>query len=148
MESILGQPSRFTFCSRFSVLTDELSTLQKDTTILVISCLTEIVANLLSSTDQKTAIEKAMSSIGSILRDLTRNNPRLRILIVHCTPRGIPADYDAHSKFAMVNKWFRKLSKFEYFELICMNCVSAMSLGFGQGTRGHLILALVKRVWT
>jgi hypothetical protein len=114
MESILGQPARFTFCARYSVLTDELSKLEKETGVLVISCLTDIVANLLLSSDVKKALEKAMTLIGSLLRDLTRTNPRLRILVVHCTPRGIPKDFEGHSKFAMVviklrNRFERKL---------------------------------------
>jgi adenosyl cobinamide kinase/adenosyl cobinamide phosphate guanylyltransferase len=103
VESILGQPSRFTFCSRYSVLTDEISRLDKETSILVISCLTDIVANLLLSSDVKSALEKAMTMIGSLLRDLTRSNPRMRILVVHCTPWGVPSDFEKHSQFAMVN---------------------------------------------
>jgi hypothetical protein len=77
MEHILGMPSRFILCGRYTILTDELSKLNKDTTTLVISCLTGIVSNLLSSSDVKTAIEKAMSSIGALLCDLIRQLPEL-----------------------------------------------------------------------
>ncbi len=101
MEHILGMPSRFILCGRYTILTDELSKLNKDTTTLVISCLTGIVSNLLSSSDVKTAIEKAMSSIGALLCDLIRQLPELRILVAHCTPRTVP-DFDGHARFAMV----------------------------------------------
>jgi hypothetical protein len=102
MEHILGMPSRFIFCGRYTILTDELSKVGKETNVLVISCLTGIVANLLSTSDVKTAIEKAMTSIGALLREMTKNFPELRILVAHCTPRSIQ-DFDTHAKFAMVN---------------------------------------------
>jgi hypothetical protein len=44
--------------------TDELSKIQKETKSLVISCLTGIVANLI-----KTALEKAMLSVGAIMSE-------------------------------------------------------------------------------
>jgi hypothetical protein len=101
MEIILGQPCKFAYCTRYSVLTDELCKLQKETTVVVISCLSGIVATLLTTSDAKSAIEKVMTSLGSILRDLVRSNPRMRIMIVNCTPRGTP-EYDEQSSFAMV----------------------------------------------
>jgi hypothetical protein len=101
MEHILGMPSRFILCGRYTILTDELSKLTKETNTLVISCLTGIVANLLSTADVKSAIEKAMSSIGAMLRELTRTLPDLKILVAHCTPRTVQ-DFDNHAKFAMV----------------------------------------------
>jgi hypothetical protein len=101
MEHILGMPSRFTFCGRYTILTDELSKLGKETNTLIISCLTGIVANLLSSSDVKTAIEKAMSFIGAMLKEKVRTHQGLRIIVAHCTPRTTP-DFDVHSKFAMV----------------------------------------------
>jgi adenosyl cobinamide kinase/adenosyl cobinamide phosphate guanylyltransferase len=103
MEHLLGMPSRFILCGRYTILTDELSKLTKETSILVISCLTNIVSNLLSSADVKTAIEKAMSSIGAMLRELTKTIPEMRIIVAHCTPRTIP-DFDTHARFAMV-RW-------------------------------------------
>jgi hypothetical protein len=101
MEHILGMPSRFILCGRYTILTDELSKLTKETSTLVISCLTGIVANLLSTADVKNAIEKAMSSIGAMLRELTRTLPDLKIIVAHCTPRTVQ-DFDTHAKFAMV----------------------------------------------
>jgi hypothetical protein len=101
MEHLLGGPSRFIFCGRYTILTDELSKLSKETNTLIISCLTNIVSNLLSSSDVKLAIEKGMSSIGAMLGDLSRDQPRMKIIVAHCTPRTTP-DFDTHSKFAMV----------------------------------------------
>jgi hypothetical protein len=102
MESILGQTSRFIYCTRYTVLTDELSKLTKATTTLVISCMAGVVSNLTTSPDVKTALETAMTSIASMLRDLIRSQPGLRVIVVHCTPRNTP-DYETHSTFAMVN---------------------------------------------
>jgi hypothetical protein len=101
MEHILGAPSRFVFCGRYTILTDELSKVTRDTSTLIISCLTNIVSNLLSTTDVKSAIEKAIGSIGAMLRELSRSHPSMRIIVAHCTPRTTP-DFDVHSKFAMV----------------------------------------------
>jgi hypothetical protein len=102
MEHILGMPSRFIFCGRYTILTDELSKVGKETSTLIISCLTGIVANLLSTSDVKTAIEKAMGSIGAMLREKVRANPGLKIIVAHCTPRTTP-DFEIHSKFALVH---------------------------------------------
>ncbi len=55
----------------------------------------------MSLSDAKTAIKKAMSSIGAMLRDLVRTHAGLRIIEAHCTPRDIQ-DFEVHSKFAMV----------------------------------------------
>jgi hypothetical protein len=103
MQHILGQTSRFSYCTRFTVLTDELSKMTKETNTLVISCMASVVSNLVNQTsgDVKTALETAMTSIGSMLRDLVRSHAGLRVIVVHCTPRGTP-DYETHSTFAMV----------------------------------------------
>jgi hypothetical protein len=102
MDSVLGQPSRVIFCSRFTVLTDELCKIQKETKTLVVSCLTGIIANLITTEDIKTSLEKAMQSIGAVMRGLVRNNPGLRIMIANCTPRET-TDFETHSKFALVH---------------------------------------------
>ncbi len=101
MESILGQTSRFIYCTRYTVLTDELSKLTKETKTLVISCMSAIVSNLTNSEDVKVALETAMTSLGAMLRELIRDSPGLRIIVVHCTPRGTQ-DFETHSTFAMV----------------------------------------------
>jgi hypothetical protein len=118
MEHILGMPSRFILCGRYTILTDELSKLTKETHTLVISCLTGIVSNLLSSSDVKMAIEKAMTSIGAMLKELIRTHPGLRIIVAHCTPRDIQ-DFDVHSKFAMVILQYKiKVTYLFYHEIL------------------------------
>lgn len=102
MEHILGQPSRFIYCSRYTILSDELSKLTQDTTkTLIISCLTPIVASLAASAEAKKAIEKGMSTLGAMMRELSRTNAGMRVFIAPCTPRGTP-DYETHSTFALV----------------------------------------------
>jgi hypothetical protein len=99
----LGQVSRFVYCTRFTLLTDELTKLTKDTNTLVISCMSSVVANLVAQAegDMKTTLETAMASIGSMLREVTRAIHGFRVIVVHCTPRGTP-DFDTHSTFSMV----------------------------------------------
>jgi hypothetical protein len=103
VESILGQPTRFTHCSRYTTLTDEISKLGSDATtkVLVISSLTNVVLNLTNATDVKTAIEKGMSSLGAIIRDAARSNIGLRVFAAPCTPRNTQGFKD-HARFALV----------------------------------------------
>jgi hypothetical protein len=124
-EYLLGMPSRFVFCGRYTILTDELSKLTKDTSTLVISCLTGIVSNLMSSSDVKLAIEKAMGSIGAMLRDLVRKRLGLRIIVAHCTPRDIQ-DFDVHSKFAMVTSTCARISYHLSESEICLSLLPAL----------------------
>jgi hypothetical protein len=101
VDSILGRPSKFVFCTRYSVLTEELSKVDRETTTLVISCLSGIVTNVMSTPDVKSGLEKVMTSIGSMFLEIVKTCPRMKIVAVHCTPRDLP-DYDTHSSFAMV----------------------------------------------
>jgi hypothetical protein len=101
VEHILGRAARFIFCSRYTVLMDELNKLTGETTTLIISCLSGIVTNLMSLPDVKTGLEKTMNSIGLMLLEISRSNQRMRIIAVHCTPRDL-ADYETHTNFAMV----------------------------------------------
>ncbi len=91
MESILGQPSRFTHCTRYTALTDELTRLTGDTItkVVVISNLTGILVNLYGATDIPKAIEKAMGSLGVVIRELMRGSVGLRMFIGPCTPRNL-----------------------------------------------------------
>jgi len=68
---------------------------------LVISCLTGIVASLTTAPDVKTALERAMMSLGAVLREMVRNNVGARVYIAPCLPRDIP-DFGTHSSFALV----------------------------------------------
>jgi hypothetical protein len=91
MESILGQPSRFSHCTRYTALTDELSRLTGDTVtkVVVISNLTGILVNLYGASDVTKAIEKAMGTLGVVIKELIRSTVGLRIFIGPCTPRNL-----------------------------------------------------------
>ncbi len=106
MEHLLGQPIRFIHSNRYTTLTDELSKLATEThtRALVISSLTNIVVNLTTVSDIRSAIEKAMSSLGAVIRDLVRTNVHLRVVVGPCTPRTIP-DFREHAKYALVIKF-------------------------------------------
>ncbi len=103
VEGILGQPIRFIHCTRYTTLTDELSKLAIDTSVkyLVVSSLTNIVVNLTTVSDIRSAIEKAMSSLGAVVRDLVRTHVDLRVFIGPCTPRTIK-DFKEHAQYALV----------------------------------------------
>jgi hypothetical protein len=144
MENILGQPSRFIYCTRFTVLTDELSKLTKDTSTLVISCLASVVSNLTTSADVKTALETAMTSLGSMLRELVSEQPGLRVIIVHCTPRGTP-DFETHSTFAMVIS--KKLDSKRYLsDSVVDLLLLELSPSIRKGQGNDLHVAMAKRV--
>ncbi len=87
MEGILGQPSKFIHCTKYTVLTDELSRLlnEKTTKVVVISCLTNIVVGLTGTSEIPKAIERAMGSLGMVIKDVLRNNTGLRVFITQCT---------------------------------------------------------------
>jgi hypothetical protein len=92
-------------CTKYMALTDELSKLNHDikTRFLVISSLTGIVFSLMTGTsDVKSALEKAMGSLGAVMRDLMRSNVGIRIFVAPCTPRNLP-DFQEHSRYALVN---------------------------------------------
>ncbi len=104
MEAILGQPSRFVYCTRYTGLTDELSRLGGDlnTKYLVISSLTGILVGLTTGASEVSkAIEKAMGSLGVAIKELARNNVGLRIYVSPCTPRNIK-DFKDHANHALV----------------------------------------------
>ncbi len=113
MEAILGHPSRFTYCTRYTGLTDELSRLCGDanTKILVVSSLTGILVGLTTgASDVTKAIEKAMGSLAAVIKELARSNAGLRIFIAPCTPRNI-VDFKDHANHALV---CRRLFKHGY----------------------------------
>ncbi len=104
VESILGQPTRFTQCSRYTTLTDEISKIGTDskTKILVISSLTNVVLNLMNAAEAKPAIEKGMNALGAVIRDAARTNVGLRVFVAPCTPRNTQG-FVEHAKFASVS---------------------------------------------
>ncbi len=105
MENILGQASKFIYCSRITVLTEELSRVGKEITTLVVSCFSGIVSSMMNSADVKTGLEQTMTSVGMMFLELVRSRPKMRVIAVHCTPRDL-TDYNTHSAFAMViRKW-------------------------------------------
>jgi hypothetical protein len=104
MESILGQPSRFVHCTRYTGLTDELSRLGGDinTKFVVISSLTGVLVGLTTGASEVTkAIEKAMGSLGAVINELARNSVTMRIYVAPCTPRNI-SDFKEHANHALV----------------------------------------------
>lgn len=104
MELILGQPSQFIHCSRFTVLTEEICKIQSHVKVLVISCLGGIIHSLGSSSDSKVALERAMTMIGTALYDVVRHrNGSIRIFVAPSTPR-VSQEYQSNSKYAMVSE--------------------------------------------
>ncbi len=91
MEAIIGQPTRFTYCTRYAALTDELARLTGDgvTKVVVISNLTGILVSLYGASDITKAIEKAMGSLGAVIKELIRSTVGMRIFISPCTPRNL-----------------------------------------------------------
>jgi hypothetical protein len=103
MELILGQQSRVVACSRFTVLSDELTKITaNDTKVVIISCLTNIVLSLMTTQDIKTSVEKAMNTLGSVIRTVVAaSHGNIKILVAPCTPRTT-VDFSIHSKYALV----------------------------------------------
>ena len=99
----MGKPSRFIQCTRFTLLTNELSKLTiHDTSVVVVSCLTGIVLSLAATQDSKSSVEKAMGMLSSVIRDLVRSSGgQIKVLIAPCTPRST-SDFATHSRFALV----------------------------------------------
>ncbi len=101
MTAILGQPARYINCTKYTTLTDELSRLINDlaTRVVVISSLTGIVVNLTGTSEVKTAIERAMGSLASAIKELVLSNSSIRIYIAPCTPRTLPQfqEYAGHA---------------------------------------------------
>ncbi len=110
----MGQPSRFIHCTKYTTLADELSRLVTDRTtrVVVISCLTNIVVNLTGTSDIPKSIERAMGSLGNVIKDVLRSNSGLRIFISQCTPRNIEG-FKEFSTLALVSyvKLFRDNEK-------------------------------------
>jgi hypothetical protein len=103
MAAILGQPTRFIHCTRFTTLTDELSRLSNDLTtrIVVISSLTGIVVNLTGTSDIKPSIGKAMGSLAAAIRELIHSNSSIRVFIAPCTPRNLE-NFQEYANHALV----------------------------------------------
>lgn len=102
MELILGQPSQFVYCSKFTSLTEEICKVQSHTKVIVISCLSAIIGGLGTASDVKSALEKSMTMLGSALYDVVRyRQGSIRIFVAPPTPR--PAtDFKTHVKYALV----------------------------------------------
>ncbi len=100
----MGQPTRFVHCTRYTGLTDELSRMTNDTNtkIVVISSLTNIVVGLTGASEIPKAIEKAMRSLGAVIKDVLRTNTGMRVFISRCTPRNIQG-FGECSNLAMVS---------------------------------------------
>ncbi len=100
----MGQPSRFVHCTRYTGLTDELSRLVTDRTtrVVVISSLTNILVGLTGTSEVPKAIERAMGSLGNVIKDVLRSNSGLRIFISQCTPRNIEG-FKEYSALALVS---------------------------------------------
>jgi hypothetical protein len=99
----LGQPTKFQRCTKLSTLTEIVSTVDSSVEVVVISCMTGIIATMCSSGDVKGTIVRSMTMLGVSLRDLCRHRlENLQVFIAPCTPRTM-TDFQTHSKFAMVN---------------------------------------------
>jgi hypothetical protein len=113
MEALLGHQSRFIHCTRFTGLTDELSRLCGDinTKVVIISCLTGSLVGLATgSSEIPKNIEKAMGTLGTVIRELARTNIALRIIVAPCTPRNIP-EFKDHANHALVSRISLRLFK-------------------------------------
>jgi len=83
---------------------DEISKLPQHVKVLVISCLTNIVAKIAGTSDAKVGLERAMNTLASSFHDLNQQrHGKIRILVAPCTPRKTP-DFSTHNKFAMVSQ--------------------------------------------
>ncbi len=111
MSTILGQPARFVYCTRYTSLTDELSKLSIDLTtrVVVISNLTGIVMNLTGTSEVMQSIEKAMGTLAAAIRELVLSNASIRVFISPCTPRNMP-NFQEYSNHALVRLIIVKLS--------------------------------------
>lgn len=104
MELILGQPSQFVYCTKFTSLTEEICKLSSNVKVLVISCLSGIIGTLGASSDSKGALERSMTMLGSALYDVVRYRGSIRIFIAPPTPRPT-TDFDTHVKYSLVNEF-------------------------------------------
>ena len=103
MEYILGQPTRFLHCTRFTILTDELANLDSDVKIVVISCLTDIIETIGSTAEPTSALEKAMRMIDTAMFALcSHRGGSIKIFIAPCTPRVGSSLLPAQIKTSMV----------------------------------------------
>lgn len=102
MELILGQPSQFIYCTKFTTLTEEICKVQAHVKVLVISCLSGIIGSIGATNDAKSTLEKTMTMLGSALYDVVRyRQGSIRIFVAPPTPRP-SADFKAHVKYALV----------------------------------------------
>lgn len=107
MELLLGQPSTFAYCTKFTALTEEICKVPSHVKVLVISCLSGIIGVMGSSKDAKNSLERTMTMLGSALYDVVRHRQgSIRIFVAPPTPR--PAtDFDSHVKYALVSTLIR-----------------------------------------
>ena len=94
------------------------------TKVIIVSCLSNIVKNLATSSDAKVGIERAMLLIGNQFHEISRLlRGAVRIFVGPCLSRS-DQNYSTHAKFAMVSKrtslfYLSYLSKFGLLTLRC-----------------------------
>lgn len=67
---------------------DEISKLPQHVKVLVISCLTNIIAKIAVTKNAKVGIERVMTTLAAAFHELNHlRNGRIIILIAPCTPR-------------------------------------------------------------
>jgi len=86
---------------------DEISKLSSTVKVLVISCLTNIIAKIAATNEAKVGLERAMNTLGAALHELSQlRGGRIRILVAQCTPKkSTVQDLALHNKFAMVDEY-------------------------------------------
>ena len=94
---------KYTFCNQYDMLLDEMSNLSSSVKVLVVSCLSNIIAEIGVGNDAKIRIERAMKILVQTFFNLVdQRDGDIRILVLECTPRK-SQDYRNHSKFALVH---------------------------------------------
>jgi hypothetical protein len=70
------------------------------------------VVGLTGASEIPKAIEKAMGSLGAVIRDVLLNSTGMRIFIARCTPRNL-SNFNEYAQQALVSRkiMFLKLSK-------------------------------------
>ncbi len=124
MEHLLGQPSQFVHCTNYSSLTEAISTMEQHIKVLIVSCLSSIIGELLQDPEPQHAIEHTMNMIGGSLYDVVRyRKDSVRIYVAPSTPRHDP-DFSGHSKFALVRFYYlRYLSCLDSMRFVCFSSV-------------------------
>ncbi len=89
-------------CSKLTSLQDELSRLDEDVQVLIISCMGGIINTMSSAPDPKHTLEKTMRMLGGLMIDAIRKHSgRLRVFVAPSTPRTA-ANFESHCKHSVV----------------------------------------------